>query len=178
MNTSIFLSYPKPINDLQVNFIEGFESFLIKNRLIPRTLGVSDYDTEAPLTAIRRLINESNGLITIAFKRTLIEKGKFKPDSDSESVINNKWITSPFCHIEPAMAYQVGLPVLILREEGVIDDGILEKGVLGLYMPSFDLSKQKSINYFEQEEWNQIFQKWHHQVCSVVETKGNPPKLF
>jgi len=34
--------------------------------LEPRTLGVTDYDMDAPLKAIRRLMLESNGLITIA----------------------------------------------------------------------------------------------------------------
>lgn len=34
------------------------------------------------------------------------------------------------------MAVQIGLPVLILRESGVVADGILEKGVLGTYSRS------------------------------------------
>lgn len=45
--------------------------------------------------------------------------------------ISNKWLTSPYCHIEAAMVFQIELPVLVFREKGVIDDGILEKGVLG-----------------------------------------------
>lgn len=48
----------------------------------PRTLGVTDYDMDAPLTAIRRLMLESNGLVTIAFKRSLIRDGIGKPQSD------------------------------------------------------------------------------------------------
>jgi len=45
--------------------------------LEPRTLGVTDYDMDAPLKAIRRLMLESNGLITIAFKRALITEFYF-----------------------------------------------------------------------------------------------------
>ena len=49
-------------------------------------------------------------------------------------------MTSPFCHIEPAMAFQLGLPVLVFREKGVLDDGILEKGGCWVYILSeFDL---------------------------------------
>jgi hypothetical protein len=33
------------------------------------------------------------------------------------------------------------LPILIFREKDVVDDGILEKGIVGLYMPEFDLDK-------------------------------------
>ena len=86
---------------------------------------------------------ESNGLVTIAFRRSLIKQGTGKPISDigeEEYDLSNKWLTSPYCQIEPAMAFQLGLPVLILREKGVIAEGILEKGVLGVYMPEFDLN--------------------------------------
>nr|VFJ88362.1 MAG: hypothetical protein BECKLFY1418A_GA0070994_100411 [Candidatus Kentron sp. LFY] len=44
--------------------------------LEPRTLGVTDYDMDAPLKAIRRLMLESNGLITIALRRSLIMEAR------------------------------------------------------------------------------------------------------
>ena len=56
------------------------------------------------------------------------------------------------------MAYQLGLPVLILREKGVIEVGILEKGVVGLYMPEFDV-EQPIEEYFLSAEWNGIICK-------------------
>lgn len=37
---------------------------------------------DAPLTAIRRLMLESNGLVTIAFRRSLIKQGTGKTISD------------------------------------------------------------------------------------------------
>lgn len=76
---------------------------------------------------------ESNGLVTIAFRRSLIKQGTGKPISDigeEEYDLSNKWLTSPYCQIEPAMAFQLGLPVLILRER-VIAEGILERVFLG-----------------------------------------------
>jgi hypothetical protein len=44
------------------------------------------------------------------------------PSSHDEE-LKEKWMTSPWAHIETAMAYQIGPPILILREEGVVDDG-------------------------------------------------------
>lgn len=73
--------------------------------------------------------------------------------------ISNQWLTSPYCQIEPAMAFQIGLPVLILRETGVIADGILERGVFGAYMPEFNLNGNVD-DYFASAEWGQIIQKW------------------
>lgn len=66
----------------------------------------------------------------------------------------------------------MGLPVLILREKGVIAEGILEKGVLGVYMPEFDLNCNLD-DYFKSKEWIQIIQKWEGYVRKVVDNKGN-----
>lgn len=75
MNSPIFLSYPKPYLKRQKEFIEKITRYLEGEGLQPRTLGVTDYDVNAPLGAIRRLMLESNGLITIAFRRSLIKTG-------------------------------------------------------------------------------------------------------
>ena len=74
MNISVFLSYPKPHLKSQKDFVNKLREYLEQRGLQPRTLGVTDYDMEAPLTAIRRLMLESNGLITVAFRRNRIEK--------------------------------------------------------------------------------------------------------
>lgn len=180
MLSSVFLSYPKPYLKRQEDFIQRIIAYLEKRDFLPRTLGVTDYDMDAPLTAIRRLMLESNGLITIAFRRCFIKHGVGKPCSDlgeEEYSISGQWLTSPYCQIEPAMAFQLGLPVLILREKGVIADGILEKGALGVYMPEFDLDNNID-DYFESKEWGQIIRKWEGYVRKVVENKGRPQQLY
>jgi hypothetical protein len=124
---------------------------------------------------------ESNGLITVAFRRTYIERGVESYPADIAGVhankIDNRWMTSPWAHIEPAMAYQIGLPILLLREKGVIDNGILEKGVVGTYMPEFDVDGPLD-DYFASPEWDDLIWKWESQVRSVVDKKGSPPQLF
>jgi hypothetical protein len=52
----------------------------------------------------------------------------------------------------------MGLPILVLREAGVIEDGILEKGVAGIYLPEFDLYKKP--DYLQTNEWKQLFNQW------------------
>lgn len=177
MKDSVFLSYPQPYLKKQKQFIDKVASYLEERGLQPRTLGVTDYDMDAPLTAIRRLLLESNGLIAIAFRRSLVVNGVGKPDSDMGEKtydLSNRWLTSPYCQIEPAMAFQLGLPILVIREKGVVEEGVLEKGVLGIYMPGFDLDGDIS-EYFSSNEWKQIIQKWEGYVRQVVERKGRPP---
>ncbi|WP_146549718.1 hypothetical protein [Rummeliibacillus suwonensis] len=180
MKTSIFLSYPKPFTKRQEQFVNLLSKYLNEHGFEPRTLGVTDYDMDAPLKAIRRLMLESNGLLAIAFRRSYVKTGTSKPKSDineKEIDLSNTWLTSPYCHIEPAMAFQLGLPVLILRENGVLSDGILEKGVLGTYMPEFSLEKSFD-EYFQSNEFLHLIGKWEGYVRRVVEKKGNPQQLF
>jgi len=179
MKIPVFLSYPKPYLSRQEEFVKRITNYLSERGLEPMTLGVSDYDMDAPLSGIRRLLMSSNGLIAIAFRRSYIKEGLCKPNSDvgQEHDISDTWLTSPFCQIEPAMAFQMGLPILILREKGVIADGVLEKGVLGIYMPEFDLDCDLD-DYFKSAEWNQIIRKWEGLVRTVDDLKGRPPKRY
>jgi hypothetical protein len=181
MRIPVFLSYPKPSFKSQQVFVEHMVAYLRLRGLEPRTLGVTDYDVDAPLKAIRRLMMESNGLVTIAFRRTHVERAIVRPKTDLpntfEAELFDQWLTSPWAHIEPAMAYQIGLPIIILRENGVLADGILENGVVGLYMPAFDATAEIDL-YFKSAEWNGIIGKWEGQVRAVVDRKGNPPQLY
>lgn len=181
MHTSIFLSYPKPCNSRQQKFVDHVATYLLGRGLAARTLGVTDYDIDAPLKAVRRLMLECNGLITIGFRRTLVEKGTARYGTDLQNTkptpIDGKWLTTPWAHIEAAMAYQLGLPILILREKDVLEEGLLERGVVGLYMPEFDVD-QPPDQYFLSPEWTGIIGKWEYYVRSVVEKRSSPPELY
>ena len=123
---------------------------------------------------------ESNGLITIAFRRLWVDGGTYRKDADPTlaipATLPGTWFTSPYCHIEPAMAFQLGLPILLLRERGVLADGILERGVVGMYMPEF--SVDAATSYLQSPEWGQLIARWEGQVRAVRDAKGHPPKLF
>jgi hypothetical protein len=176
----VFLSYPKPFMKAQEDFINAIQEYLALRGFVGRTLGVTDYDMQEPLTAIRRLMLECNGIVTIAFRRTFIKNGIGNPNSDCGKPsysISEQWITSPYCQIEPAMAFQIGLPILILKEQGVMAEGVLERGVAGTYLPEFDLSGSFDT-YLRSEEWKQIIGKWEGYARAVVENKGKPPKLY
>lgn len=101
------MSYPQPYLNKQQEFIDYIKRYLCDRGIVTRTLGVTDYDMDEPFTAIRRLMLESNGLLTIAFRRTYIEKGFIKQNADIDNAqkhqLENQWLASSWCHIEPAM---------------------------------------------------------------------------
>ena len=176
MNIPVFLSYSRPYTATQQEFIDKVREYLGKRGLESRTLGVTDYDMDEPLTAIRRLMLESNGLLAIAFRRYHIEAGEEKIQGGSKK-LDNQYFSSAWCQIEPAMAFQLGLPILIFREKGVVADGVLEKGVLGTYLPEFDLT-QPIDAYLGASEWNQIIAEWEGYVRVVRKVKGKPPRMY
>lgn len=91
--------------------------------------------------------------------------------------VSDKWFTSPYCQIETAMAYQLGLPILSLLEKGVIAEGVLQKGVVGLYLPEFDSSIPVQL-YLSLGDWKQTIAQWEADVVKVNRVKGFPPQLY
>ncbi|WP_260471259.1 hypothetical protein [Streptococcus cristatus] len=174
MKHNVFLSYPKPFLSNQEKFIEKIRKHLKERNFEPCTLGVTDYNMDAPLKAIKEIMENSNGVVTVAFRRNKIKEGVGKPDSDLNQDsydLDNSWLTSPYCQIEPAMGYQLGLPIIIFREKGVLAEGILEKGVLGIFMPEFDLSGDID-EYFSSAEWKQLIEHWERQVKEFIDSKS------
>lgn len=181
MRSPVFFSYPKPWCKDQDLLVQHVSSYLEQRGFEPRTLGITDYDMDAPLNAVRRLMRESNGLVTVALRRIQVAVGTSKrrglDDSLEDTALENQWLTTPWPHIEAAMAFQLGLPILVFRERGVLADGILEPGVIGAYMPEID-SNASLDAYFGSPQWAQPIGQWEGRVRQVIEQKGKPPSLY
>jgi hypothetical protein len=176
----VFLSCPTPFLEQQRLFIAGVTKYLEERGLEPRTLGQTNYDLDTPLRAVRRMLRESNGVLTIALRRHYITTGSSKPSSDMGAKaqdLSGQWFTSAWSQIEPAMAFQLGLPVMVLRESGVLADGILERGILDVYLPEFDVTTPVA-EYVRSAQWTDLVSIWERHVRSVAMKKGTPPKLY
>lgn len=179
MKKSIFLSYPRAVNEQQEKFIMELERYLKSIQLEPRTLGVTDYDYKVPLQTIRSLMFECNGLVNVSFKRYEITKGSKMSRNGNNKDISGQWFTSPYSQIEPAMAFQMGLPTLIIKEEGVIADGMLELGAMANYIPEFSLSDEREAEkFFKLDETQSVFDSWKVDVGEVYKRKGLPNHLY
>jgi hypothetical protein len=171
----IFLSFPKPFTSNQDAIIQGIRDQLIERGLEPRTLGINEYDNEVPLRAVRRILLESNGVLTIGLRRYWVNAGAIKPGVH-EVPLQNQWFTSPWPHIETAMGYQLGLPILALREQGVHTDGVLERGTVDIFVPEVDTSA--TSEFLVSQQWRQMLASWERDVRMVAKNRGTPPKLY
>lgn len=182
MAISVFLSHPRPFNEAQRRLVDGVRRYFSERDLEPRTLGVSDYDTEVPLASIRRMMMECNGVLVLALRRYLVREGsEFRSgagvgDEPVARDIGGMWLSSPWCQIEAGMGFQLGLPVLVFREEGVKADGVLEQGVMASYMPEISLSGDPSP-FFQSAPWRQLINRFEGDVREAHRRKGIPSLL-
>lgn len=172
-----FLSHPRSNHPEQQELVDLVRSYFRDRDLDPKTLGVSDYDSEVLLASIRSLMLESNGVLVLALRRYRIEQGAVvfgdRSGIVTEKPINGSWLTGPWCHIEAGMGFQLGLPVLVFREAGVLADGVLERGVMASYMPEISLDGNPRA-FLDSPEWKQLINCFESDVREVRKRKGNP----
>lgn len=181
---SVFVSRATPFNEMQLYFLESLRSYLRTRGLEPRTIGDTDYGQD-PMAHIRGVMMDCNGLLGIGLRRFHVIEGVDRPDAEATELLHvigavkDRWTTSPYVHLETAIAYHVGLPMLMLVEKGVIMEGALESGVIFMYPPSIDLTTRETIDDFlSSERWRQLVNTWEGEVREVVANKGRPPRLY
>ncbi|MEJ5943687.1 hypothetical protein WDZ17_00075 [Pseudokineococcus basanitobsidens] len=162
----IFLSHPDPNTDAQREFLQELGRLLMHRGLHPRTLGRTDYDVQEPLAGTYGVMAQCYGVFTVAFAKHRVNG----PDGAHN-------VSSPWMHIETAMAYGLGLPVAVLREEGVLAEGVLEKGVAGVYLGSFplDVSPVETLSHPRSSGY---IDAWTGQVRETVRFKSRPPRHY
>lgn len=165
----IFLSHPTSVtmNNLQISFLIRLINELKKELLFPRTLPNTEQYPESTMTSIRRMINSSFGMLTLNLARRKVEV----IDTNGATVYDNDigrqfWTGSVFSFIEPAMAFQRGLPELFITEATVSEQDVNQQGgIFPFRVLIWDSSK--GIDYFfESVEWKEVLQNWSAEVRS------------
>lgn len=130
---ALFLSYCRPTSPYQQDFMGLVHAHLTAQEDFETiVLGGEPGD---PLSQIVRAIDGSTGLLALAFRRNLIGEGSQRIVEPDGSVTNrqiaNEWLTSSYCHIEVALAFRAGIPLLILQEHDVVPEGVLDRSSTG-----------------------------------------------
>lgn len=136
----VFISHPTPSNKQQDSFLILLKKLLAAEGLDPVNLGTSNYDFRKPLKPIKELIESCHGAIIVGLERHHSYIGYDNEQSINKKEILHKFTTSPWIHIEGGMAYQAGLPIIILKEEKVFQEGILDPNNSDSYIFNFTLS--------------------------------------
>lgn len=168
----VFISVGGTSNDLQNNFVKLIEDRLRSEGLDPRTIGRTEFSSDAPLVAVKKLMNECSGILVIALERTFFETGIEKRGGPNQSTLTNTKFATPWNQIESSMAYVKGLPIIVILENGIREEGLLEKGN-DWYVMTVTPDQQSLIT----PEFNGVMADWKRKVEQFEKAKTELPKL-
>ena len=131
----IFLSQPTWVPSRHSSGLDKFKNLLRAHGLEPRSVGVTDLPSQAPLEEVIELMKRCYGAIILGIPQIEVQSGKLKGEE----------ITSPFSlgtewnHIEAALAYSLQLPVLVIHDVTVCR-GIFDRGAANAFIYTVDFS--------------------------------------
>ena len=156
----VFLSHPSMLNNLQTKFLDTLIAELRKALLFPRTLPDTEQYPQKTLTSVRRIMLSSYGLVAINLQQVY---AMYTKTNTGVTPPSPSWEGAPFLQIEPAMGYQHGLPLLLIKEKGVASLGIWDSTRIPFMIIEWDSSKPVD-EFFSSVEWKEIFQNWIAEV--------------
>ncbi len=124
---SIFISMGRPYTPAQKQFLEGLIELVKQNGLEPRVMNVTDYPTGNPLKGIAQVLRECSGVVVVASERTFFPTGVEKRNSADQQALSKMRYTTPWNQIESAMSYVLDIPILVIAERGLKEEGLLEE---------------------------------------------------
>jgi len=175
MTPKVFISTPSKGNALRERAKERIFNELRKAGLDPRQMEKNEWSSEQPLKAIRKVIAECHGIVVLAFVQHVIPRTDAKV---ARQVVGDhppgKEIKLPtvWNQIEATMAYTSDLPLLIIGEEGMEQEGLLEEYDWKVFPTTLN-SKD-----FESEKFAGYLGSWKKLVFAHVESDArSTPKL-
>ena len=144
----VFLSRPNPFLESHQYFISKLQEQFDKYNIQTVTLQADNYDLSDSMNYLKGMIKQCYGIAIIGFKQIFVEVGsKKKGRKDNPNYFHSKEIdisgealTSPFCHIEGTIGLLNELPLLIINENGVREEGIIKGGKFCTKTKRFSLS--------------------------------------
>jgi hypothetical protein len=133
---TVFLSRPNPFLKEQELFLERLKRMLDELGIRTITLQADNYDLSDSMNYLKGMIRRCYGIIVVAFKQYYIDKG-FKKKGGSENPayfypqeidVSGQALTSPYCQIEGTIGILNDLPLLVMNEKGIREEGILQGG--------------------------------------------------
>jgi hypothetical protein len=112
-------------------------------------------------------MEECTGILVIALERIYFENGFEKRGGEHENTLTNIKVATPWNQIESAMAYAKGIPILIILEEGVKNEGLLEKG-----HDWYVMTVKAHESSLTTTEFNGVVSSWKEKVIQHSLNKG------
>ena len=162
----IFLSVGATYNDEQEEFVQAFEMFLSQNNCERLTVGRGSYFSSQPINSARDLMKDADGVVVIAFTRQIVESAIDKPNSPGESKLVMEKIPTIWNQLEPAMAFGLDLPLLMIIERGLKQEAMLKDR-----MEYRALVTEITPQFFQSDEFKGTFSHWKDKALERKKEK-------
>ncbi|MBC7770349.1 MAG: hypothetical protein H7124_16325 [Phycisphaerales bacterium] len=128
MATNVFLSCGGVSTEAQERFVSAVERQFEASGLRPLTIGRNVFDHGQPLKLVDKVMRGCAGAAILAYERLHIADGKDRRGSPRERAVRDQATATPWNQIEAALAYSLRLPLLVIVENGLRQEGLLESG--------------------------------------------------
>lgn len=166
----IYISHATPHTSQQCRFIQDVKDYFRGFDMLCENVYVSDY--RYVMESIRDKIKTCCGIVIVAYERKYMTSAIHKRGADlpgvTTEVMTNVSETTPFIHIEAAMAMAYDLPVIVLKEKGILAEGVLDTSYHGAIRLDFDFNDP---SFFHSREIHTAVSSFYQNVISAVSTE-------
>ncbi len=127
MPIKVFVSAGTPADDSQRIFRDAVVNAIKLTGLIPRLMDNRDWDYRNPLRGITRAMSECCGVVVVAYARYQVDLGAELREGGGRPLESIAFPTA-WNQIEAAMAYEKGLPLLVVAEKRLRREALLDSG--------------------------------------------------
>ncbi|MEX0289592.1 MAG: hypothetical protein AB3N14_10830 [Flavobacteriaceae bacterium] len=155
----VFFSVASPHNEDQQNYINRLKEYFIENGIQLQTL--TEWEDNDPLIPILKELKDSCGCLVLALERYYIQEGTAKRGSDQESSLAKEAFTSPWLQIEAALARSLDLPLIILKDKALTNEGLIhndkqEWGIVRINQDDIEEIREYPVKNFILNWINQV----------------------
>jgi hypothetical protein len=152
----VFLSVGRAATQKQKQFVERVELLLAREELTVRR---AEFSSVSPVKKISEEMSRCSGAVVIAHERLYIPSAIELRGADKETVVNQFKLPTVWNQIESAMAYTLGLPLLVICEKGCRNEGLLENRY-DWYVNSIEIEPEQ----VDSNDFRGIFNDWKRRV--------------
>ncbi len=131
----VFFSMPGCLGKREETLTKEYKTILERKGYSVFYYQKDDYPKFGQFTRVRESLLNSSAVIAFGFRQTKIEDGIALPGTPKASRISGKWLNTPWNEVEVGMALMRGLPILLVKDEG-IDSGIFDEKLSECFVAS------------------------------------------
>ncbi len=172
MKSKVFISIGSACSPLHSEAAEAIFRVLETAGFSPRQMDKTEWSVEQPLSAIKRVIDECEGVVVVAFSRYHFASGTERKKGGGDQPLHDVRLPTVWNQIEAALGYARGLPLFVIAEDGLLESGLLE----GRYDWKVCWTDFKR-DWFQSKEFVGYLKSWRQLIVENAASRSHGAEL-